>query len=232
MDYKKRKAILKEFLPDVSDDLLDELVKSQIASEKFHNDDERAIRLSCYHGLIDTEALEDIRRFSNRNQIQFKVFEPFPQVRASLEELFLDVFVLIKGPILIDVIVSGVTWDVTKYAILTIWRQLKSLKINRVSSAGVEKKQPSFGIKFITENRRVFDFHFSGEISDETMLKSLEQCLEHFSKENSKVVENSQEYEKTLKYSKDGKWIQINLSDVIAEHQQKLKKRKNKKAGK
>jgi hypothetical protein len=228
--YQEIKEMYIKAFPDWDEEFLNKQIESAMKSYEFNEMKESVVQLACYEGLIEYSELAKVISLMSSVDLSFKNFDQSPRIQASLEDFMLDVYILVNAPLTKDILMGvagGAAWDAIKASVKIVWCDLIGKKLNKITSQKIEVKLPSFGIKMKLGKDHSMDFHLTSEMSEDIVSDSLDKVL-NFMKEN---INNESQFsdfntEKVIKFSKNGKWKEIDLNEEIQKRINKQNKEK------
>lgn len=178
-----------------------------------------------YLGGLDDEELENIKQILKKAELELSSFNSSGFPKNSIESYALITYLVINQPLILELlkgVATNAAWDIIKETILFVKDKIKGKKIHKVTSASVEEKNVSFGLKVKLDENTGFNFELKGDVSDEIIQQSLDKILD-FLKEQKKNT--SYQIPDFVKFSeKENKWVKIDVLKAIKKKNKKKKK--------
>jgi hypothetical protein len=95
----------------------------------------------------------------------------------SLDDFMLTVSLSISSPIF-QLISNNVIWETVKYLALKLLKKTREKKYYKITQHGAEEKHIKCGIKIKVNEATSIDFELNGNLSDETVLKSIDKITD------------------------------------------------------
>lgn len=213
-----------------------ELLKGYISSDTFKKQEnliaerrksiktgDNVIHLQ-YLGVFENEELEDINQILKKAELELSSYNYIGITQNNIESFTLVTFLVINRPLIIELLkglATNVAWDIIKETIFFARDKIKGKKISKVTSASVEEKDITFGLKVNLDENTSFSFELKGNLSNEVIEHSLDKVLDFLKDQKIKTTYQIPDF---VKFSeKDNKWVKI---DVMKEIKKKSKKEK------
>jgi len=175
-----------------------------------------------YLGVFEDEDLQEINQILKKAKLDLSSFDKSGIMTNSLESYTLITYLVIYQPLIIELLKglgTNATWDIIKETILFTRNKIKGKKFNKITSASVEEKDITFGLKVYLDENTGFNFELKGNISDDIIGQSLDKVFDFLKDEK---IKTSYQLPDFVKFSeKENKWIKI---DVMEEIRKKNKK--------
>ena len=198
-EYKKYKA------------RLDEKAKTVIQGDD-------VIHLTYLQPLVNKKDLEELQKELTQVNIRLSSWDDFDVIKASLEDFSLQVFLLLRNPLSVEILKTiglNSVWEAVKFATLKLHSRIFR---NSSGSAKEIAQQINFGFMLKVNDKVTFEFKLDGDLSDELISNSMDKALEFIREYEGKSIPVFElpVYSKFNK--KKSKWEKVNVREQIKKH--------------
>lgn len=175
------------------------------------------IRLEYIGGLIDENEILDLEEKLKKAEIELSKFDKSYLSYDSFDEYLNVVFIGIS-PSLISSILTGVAsnivWELIKYAVKKIWFKVNGKQYFKLTTThSQEKKDITFGVQIILDEKTSYNFRLSGDLSDELIEKSLDKALDYL-KDQQPNIRYKHPYYMTYNSTNEN-WVKLDVEEEL-----------------
>lgn len=138
------------------------------------------VHLNYYSWIIAEPELADYQQKLKEVNLRLSSYNEEGDMHASLEDFKLETFLALGNATVLSILngtITNLTWDTIKYIALNFWNKVRRKPVTKFSNGQPEQKPLSFGMKVRIGEHTEFDFELNGDVSEQTILKSLDKSL-------------------------------------------------------
>ena len=140
----------------------------------------------------DSEFLSDIEISLNSVGLELSSYDVNGDISANADIFNFDVYYVLSTLTLNSILtnsLSNATWDIIKSIIFNTWSSFKDKIILKGNLGNIKETNTKFGVVARIDKNTVIKFKFEGDVSEETILKSLDKVCDTIRFKDKNIVQ-------------------------------------------